>query len=223
MYSPQLGRYVRNADDVLALLEGMLLLPVQFRPALNTLYDDGADTFIECGAKQVLSDIVPECLPKAARAVPGLTGRAQAGSAQQLVETVTTKPVHGPQPRPAAKQPAPTAPAPPERDVAEPLTPAPPPPEASHNGSADGLPAESVLRDEIRAVYAEILQYPADVIEDDVALEAELGVSSLKQTQAFVRLLDKFELSTPSSDVRIFDYRTVADISTLLRQLADAR
>jgi acyl carrier protein len=61
------------------------------------------------------------------------------------------------------------------------------------------------------------------VIEEGAELEADLGVSSLKHTQAFVRLLDLFGLPTPGPEIRVFSYRTVGQVAELLQRLATPR
>ncbi|MYU21131.1 acyltransferase domain-containing protein [Streptomyces sp. SID8352] len=93
VYSPQLQRMMAGPDDVRKLLAGTLVLPVRYREALHALYDDGARLFVECGARQVLTDLVPQCLPRAAEAVPLLTGRAQAQLVAQLARTLAAE--HG--------------------------------------------------------------------------------------------------------------------------------
>jgi len=217
LYSPQMERYLQDADDVRALLKGLLVLPVRFRQALTTLHGEGVDTFIECGAKQVLGDVVPQCLPSSARAVPLLTGRTQARSFKDLAESLAHGADRPAQPKatamPARLLPEATAPAPPAVLSAEP----------AQKAKGRGLPEEPVLRDAVRAVYAELLEYPADVVEDDMELENELGVSSLKQTQAVTRLLDIYDLPTPGPEITVYGYRTVAEVASLLRKLGAAR
>lgn len=78
VHSPQLGRDIVSAGDARDLFAGTLVLPVRFRESLRRLYDEGVRTFVECGGKQVLSGLVPECLPSRAVTVPVLTGRVQA-------------------------------------------------------------------------------------------------------------------------------------------------
>ncbi|MGC5016822.1 acyltransferase domain-containing protein [Streptosporangium sp. DT93] len=196
VYSPQLGRVLRGVDDVRELLAGLLVLPVGFRQALRDLYDDGCDTFVECGARTVLSDLVTATLPPAARVVPLLPGRAAAHDLPGTIAALAT-------PLPAGPEVAETA------EVAA----APPP-------VATGLPPGQELVEEIRRMYADVLQYPLDVVTAQVELEAELGVSSVMQTQVFVRLLDRYGLPTPTADVRVFSYRTVEQVAELLRRLA---
>ncbi|MFI6317848.1 acyltransferase domain-containing protein [Nonomuraea sp. NPDC050556] len=184
VHSPQLGRDIASADDARELLAGTLVLPVRFRESLRRLYDEGVRTFVECGGKQVLSGLVPECLPSRAVTVPMLTGKVQARMLAAALPGVTT-------------------------------VQAPP--------VADGLPPEAELRDRVRLAYAEALRFPAEMVEDDTELEADLGVSSLQRTNVFVQLLDLFDLPTPRERIPAGRVRTVADMAGLLRELAAAR
>jgi [acyl-carrier-protein] S-malonyltransferase len=189
IYSPQLGRYLRTRTDIRELLDGLLVLPVGFREALMNLYDEGTETFIECGARSVVSDLVTAALPVGARAVSLLPDRAAALQVRERVASLL----------PAAAHP----PVPAEETAV--------------------LPARDELVVRIRQVYADVLQYPVDVIEEDAELEADLGVSSLRHTQAFVKLLDLFSLPTPEAEIRVFSYRTVGQIAGLLQQLAQQK
>ncbi|MGC0417890.1 acyltransferase domain-containing protein [Embleya sp. AB8] len=217
LYSPQLRRFVRSADDVRELLNGLLVLPVGFRTALHTLYDEGIETFLECGARQVLSDLVPTVLPAAARAIPLLPGRAQALRFRDTLDGLAR--------RAGAPGPVPLSPAEPVTTTppAAPQTPPPVPASPVVPATAVGgkLPGRDELLARIRQVYADELQYPLDVFEDDaVELEGELGVSSLKQTQIFVKLLDAFALPTPTAEARPTACRTVPEVADLLTRLA---
>ncbi|MDI5979859.1 acyltransferase domain-containing protein [Amycolatopsis magusensis] len=203
VYSPQLGRYVRTRTEVRELLDGLLVRPVGFREALTTLYDEGIETFVECGARTVASALVAAVLPASVRTVSLLPDRSTAGRVREraaaLLPGAAVAGHHGEEavaeagPAPSAGEPVPVAAALPPRD-------------------------DLVAR--VRQVYAEVLQYPVDVVEEEVDLEADLGVSSLKHTQVFVRLLDLFGLPTPGPEVRVFSFRTVGQVAGLLQQLA---
>lgn len=194
VYSPQLGRYPRTRADVRELLDGLLVRPVGFRAALTALYDEGIETFAECGARTVASDLVTATLPAGVRAVSLLPDRTSARHVHERVaELLPNSPAAGLN----------------GHEIMANLTPVPP-----------VLPARDELVARIRQVYAEVLQYPVDVIEEGVELEADLGVSSLKHTQAFVRLLDLFGLPTPGAEIRVFSYRTVGQVAELLQRLA---
>ncbi|TCO45907.1 acyltransferase domain-containing protein [Actinocrispum wychmicini] len=222
VYSPQLGRTLATADDARELLAGTLVLPVRFRETLRTLYDDGARVFVECGARQVLSELVPHNLPAAASAVPLLIGRAQAHAVPRLLKSLAAE-------HPASWQTAsllvvPAALDNPQLSLDD-LKPNAPDPVAVPGPAeaSDDLPAEPELRDQIRHAYADVLRFPVEMVEDDTELEGELGISSLQRTNVFVRLLDTYGLPTPAEEVQVFTYRTVADMAGLLRDLAARR
>lgn len=203
VYSPQLGRYPRSRVDVRELLDGLLVRPVGFREALTALYDEGIETFAECGARTMASDLVTAALPAGVRAVPLLPDRTTAGQVRERVaELLPDAPAAGLN----------------GRETMTSLVPAPP--TVRLPVATVVLPARDELVARIRQVYAEVLQYPVAVIEEDAELEADLGVSSLKHTQAFVRLLDLFGLPTPGAEIRVFSYRTVGQVAGLLQQLA---
>jgi len=209
VYSPQLGRYLQTRTDIRELLDGLLVLPVGFREALMNLYDEGAETFIECGARIVLRDLVIAALPAGARAVSLLPDRTAALQVRERVASLLSD-------APAADLDS--------REIKSSMVPVPttvdPPVPAAETTSLAVLPARDELVTRIRQVYADVLQYPVEVIEEGAELEADLGVSSLKHTQAFVKLLDLFSLPTPGAEIRVFSYRTVGQIAGLLQQLA---
>jgi [acyl-carrier-protein] S-malonyltransferase len=209
VYSPQLGRYLRTRTDIRELLDGLLVLPVGFREALMNLYDEGTETFIECGARTVLSDLVTAALPAGARAVSLLPDRAAALQVRERVASLLPD-------APAADLDSRGI----RANMVPVLTAAHPSVPAAETTSLAALPARDELVARIRQVYADVLQYPVEVIAEGAELEADLGVSSLKHTQAFVKLLDLFSLPTPGAEIRVFSYRTVGQIAGLLQQLA---
>jgi acyl transferase domain-containing protein len=274
LYSPQLGRYVVTAGDVRELIEGLLVLPVRFYGALTALFGDGMDTFVEVGAKHVVSDVVSVCLPASARAVPVLPRRMTWPALEELIASLVANPGHVRSPVPTGgtlvSQEVPTTrravpagegrsldvPAPVPVSVPAPAVGSAAPARPGHKTSGgrgqkaeadprtalptavadepsspgprrqeadrSALPGEAELLVAVRQVYADVLQYPLDVIEDDVHLEAELGVSSLQQTQVVGRLLDQYRLQALPSGMRLISYRTVSEVAGLLRQLANA-
>ncbi|MER7854027.1 acyltransferase domain-containing protein [Streptomyces bacillaris] len=85
VYSPQLGRDISTSQDVRELIGATLITPVRFRTALRDLYDEGARVFVECGAKQVLTDLARAGIAPDVRCVPLLSSRLAAEQlAQQL-------------------------------------------------------------------------------------------------------------------------------------------
>jgi acyl transferase domain-containing protein len=66
------------------------------------------------------------------------------------------------------------------------------------------------------ALYSEALEYPADVFQDDVELEAELGVDSVKQTELFARVALEFGLPERDAGFQLGSYRTLGQITDLI-------
>ncbi|ARF53151.1 acyltransferase domain-containing protein [Streptomyces gilvosporeus] len=242
VHSPLLERHVTRGEDVRDVLACHLVRPVRFGRALAALHRDGIDAFVECGARRVLTDLVAANLPADVRGVAALAQRTSRAELHDLVAELhgdgtadpdavvvppPLKPRPGPAPSPAVTEPRPSLPGRNAQTAApqhgEPAASAQPDdPSAAPPASTGGrLPGNGALLDELREVYASVLQYPAEVFTDDADLEAELGVSSIKQTEIFAQLLDRFELATPSSDVRVSSFRTLGKIAGLLRDLAD--
>ncbi|MET9297286.1 acyl carrier protein [Streptomyces sp. NPDC003077] len=53
------------------------------------------------------------------------------------------------------------------------------------------------LIDELKALYAQVLEYPPEVVTDDIDLEAELGVDSLQHQLVLARVAERRRLTLP--------------------------
>ena len=71
-------------------------------------------------------------------------------------------------------------------------------------GAQAGVTREEILRG-VRALYAEALEYPEDVLTEDAEFEAHLGVDSLKQTEMFNRLSKRYAIPAVPEDVTDID------------------
>jgi acyl transferase domain-containing protein len=94
----------------------------------------------------------------------------------------------------------------------------------SRNGAA--VAEAPASRDAVLAalveLYADALEYPREVLEDDVELEADLGVDSVKQTELLARAADLFGLPPQPSDFVIGDFPTLGHIAELVLQSSPA-
>ncbi|TQS28845.1 acyltransferase domain-containing protein [Microbispora sp. KK1-11] len=63
VYSPILGRFYSDADDLNVLLSRHLTVPVRFCAAVRALHARGSDSFLECGARGTLAGLVRAALP----------------------------------------------------------------------------------------------------------------------------------------------------------------
>src|SRR6056297_530213 len=58
--------------------------------------------------------------------------------------------------------------------------------------------------------------YPQEIVEMDADLEADLGIDSIKKAQLFGELREHFDV-TPSDDLSLDDFPTLADVRDYLR------
>ncbi|MFM9607519.1 acyltransferase domain-containing protein [Streptomyces niveiscabiei] len=230
LYSAILGRYF--ADDAHSTLAaGHLVRPTRFADAVRALHAEGAEVFVECGAKGVLSDLVTGIAP-GVRAVAPLRRRVGArefvAALGELVaegaasggtvptETATT----GPVPDAAAPGGAVSG-----KAALRPSTASPVSDSRSHPGAPDdpaSLPGHTELVGVLRDLYARALGYPPDVLTPGADLEADLGIDSIKQVELFSRALERYGRRLPPGGSRLTSYTTLDDLATLLRDLPTA-
>lgn len=206
VYSPILGRFYRDGDDLAELLALHLVTPVEFRTSVAALHATGARTFVEVGAGQVLTNLVAEAHPGVHTAAP-LAGRDEEAGLTAAAEALRP-PLSGTAPTVTVTPVAVAA----ERVVVVPelprttIAPAPAPAPASAPVDRDALARQ------VRTVYAEAMEYPEEIFTDDVLLEADLGVDSVKQTELLSRLGDRFGLGRPPAGLRVADYDTFGKV-----------
>jgi acyl carrier protein len=82
---------------------------------------------------------------------------------------------------------------------------------APAGAGAAGL-ARADLFAEMATTYAAALEYPVEVFTESVALEADLGIDSMKQTELFARAAERYGLPDPPPDFRLGDYDTMGKV-----------
>lgn len=91
-----------------------------------------------------------------------------------------------------------------------------PAPERSAPASSARPAAAPIPRDrlygEIVAIYAEAMEYPAEVFTEQVELEAELGIDSVRQTELLGRISERYQLPPRPDNFRMSDYRTMGQV-----------
>jgi acyl transferase domain-containing protein len=66
---------------------------------------------------------------------------------------------------------------------------------------------------ELVSLYATALEYPEEVFTEDVALEAELGVDSVKQAELIARVAERYDMPPRPEDFRLGDYDTLGKVT----------
>jgi len=91
--------------------------------------------------------------------------------------------------------------------------PAPATPQQARSNSAPAASTLLVSPDVIRALIAEKTGYPPDMLEDDMDLEGELGVDSIKQVEILSSLRDKYPSLPEVDPEHLADLRTIRKIA----------
>lgn len=206
VFSPILGRYYREQDDLGELLAAHLVTPVEFGAAITRAHDSGARIWVEVGGGRTLTNLVRARHPEVTVLTP------LHGAPDTLAETAhflggtTSTPTPAPAVPPTPATPAATAPVAPVAPVPAPVAPVP----------APDVPRTAIARDvieaRVRKLYADALEYPEEVFEHDAELEADLGIDSVKQTELMGRLGGLFELGPRPEGMRMSDYRTFGKV-----------
>jgi acyl transferase domain-containing protein len=186
VFSPILGRRYHDGDDLATLLGLHLSQPVLFRDTLSGLYAGGRRSFTELGAGETLTKLVRSAFPLASAV------NVLAESGHPVPETRTPQVVAIPAP----------AAAPTQETVEAPVLVA-----------AGSIPARREVFSQLRELYAEALEYPVEVLTEDAALEADLGVDSMRQTELLTKARRMFDLPAPAPGFRSTDLDTLAKVT----------
>ncbi|MEU4834423.1 acyltransferase domain-containing protein [Streptosporangium sp. NPDC023615] len=73
------------------------------------------------------------------------------------------------------------------------------------------------LGDDLRRLYADALEYPVEVFTDDVLLEAELGIDSVKQVELLTRVSERYGLPARSGSFRLDEVATMDKVIGYVR------
>jgi acyl transferase domain-containing protein/acyl carrier protein len=108
----------------------------------------------------------------------------------------------------------------PERSPAVPVEPEPlPVPAAVEPGPAAA--AEVDVEAEVLAVVADKTGYPADMLDLDLDLEADLGIDTVKQAEVFALIRERFGIERDDK-LKLRDYPTLAHVIGFVRDRAAA-
>ncbi|WP_192583691.1 acyltransferase domain-containing protein [Streptomyces albicerus] len=215
LWSPTLRRWVSEDDDPVESTIAKMTRPVHFRDSVVSLYSAGVDTFLECGAQEILAKLIHASLPMAEVVTP-LAKSAPLSRAD-------TRPANGGiRPEPAR----PLLPVP-DRDPSGARFSGPAKEKASPEFAAADGPAKAAdttqpaarredILAELQQMYGDYLGYPPELLGEDDRLEADLGVESLKQVSLLVRVGERYGIGSLRKDVRLLDYPTLGRIADMV-------
>ncbi|WP_046469705.1 acyltransferase domain-containing protein [Allosalinactinospora lopnorensis] len=249
VFSPILQRYYEPDDTLADLLAEHFTTPVKFADGLRRLHADGHRVFVEAGGHAALSKLVgrvladPEAPALSTLALAGgdrialdgtlaelrKAGLATAGSgaslAAQLAPGVSEEifdafwDAHGAEIIELVQDQLSTFQAT-AADEAEPQLAEPEP--SAAEAPAAALMDRDELFAEVRAMFAEALEYPEEVFTGEVLLEAELGIDSVKQVELLSRISQRYGLPPRQPGFSLADYDTMDKVvDFVLAQLGD--
>lgn len=70
---------------------------------------------------------------------------------------------------------------------------------------------EDSIEEKVLEIISEITKYPAEMLERDMEMEADLGIDTVKQATIFSLLYERFDIGKDQS-INISDYRTIGGI-----------
>jgi acyl transferase domain-containing protein len=231
VYSPILGRSYSDEDDLGARLAEHFVRPVDFAAGIRGAYDAGVRLFVECGARDALCKVtdavlkgeedmmtIPLLQPSAGEKISFAQAEALLRDrgllAQNLLDQFWAS--HGARIQGFIQeellaflntQVGALGEAAAARQEVEPV------PAVSAAAPVVVKKDREQLYQELVAFYAEALEYPEEVFTEDVALEAELGVDSVKQTELMARVSENYNLPPRPADFRLSDYPTMGQIA----------
>ncbi|MEU0663818.1 acyltransferase domain-containing protein [Streptomyces lavendulocolor] len=211
IYSPMLGGYLESECDLRRLVEIHLTKPVPFYDALLRLHRGGIRTFIEIGSRETLSSLVRASLPPGVTAMAALRGHTSKEELRGVLRALgrdSSANTHLTHPGSATESPTGKM-----KDPAAPVH------QYSAGEAGPSLISENIVT-EIRSIYASLLELPEELLVEDIDLEADLGIDSLKQIELFEHLRKKYNLNELPPDVRVTSYTTLSKIAELINGLA---
>ncbi len=227
VYSPILQRYYEPDEPLAHSLAEHFVLPVHFSDALRRLYADDVRVFVECGAQETLTKFVPKTLTSGGMLAMGTFVQTETGLRLHTTISTLRSWNHLPAVQPLADHgggdefdrfwdalgprvmefvrdefqrsrngaTVDSVPASPPRQPAAPA----PTSAAQSNGS---LTRDSISG-EVISLYASWLEYPEEVVTEEVDLEAELGVDSVKQVALMAKVRERYGIERPPDNFRL--------------------
>ncbi|MGW1892258.1 acyltransferase domain-containing protein [Streptomyces sp. NPDC002004] len=241
IWSTNLGHEVGD-EDPLEMTIDALTGPVRLLDTLRDLHGHGASVFVDCGARPVAGPLAESSLPGIRVYVPladpagpaaVLRSLASGAPASALVGPARSGESHGKKAKGKGKRkgkgklkdtrPSPTdaptcaAPTTPVHEAVTAATetfqtPGATPSEPSVS-AVPAVPDRQEILARLRTMYAEALEYPEEVLEDDADLEAALGVESLQQLALLRRTEDLYGVEGLRHNPRLLQLATLGRIA----------
>ncbi len=216
--------YPTDRDGILDVLGDQVSSPVQFIDCMETLYQGGGRTFIEVGPKRVLSTLAMEIFAGVDDVHISSLNHPRKGGLVSFNQALCALLAAGmaPNRHQTAERPAEKAQPALSLDVDESTV-----GDVRISGVESEPPEENIPVDQplevdpVRAYCVNLLSektgYPAEMLDLDLDLEADLGIDTVKQAELFAELREHYHLAR-REDLLLSDYNTLQKVIDFMKQ-----
>lgn len=191
--------YPTQHDEIIDLLASQVASPVQFIQGVETLYANGARTFVEVGPKRVLNALAVDILKGHADVTILATNHPRKGGAPSLHDALCGLLAAGY--LPAGSVDSSTC------DVSIPVEAGQAAPEAEVLATVDTAEIQTFVLN----LVSEKTGYPAEMLDPGLDLEADLGVDTVKQAELFAAVREHYSIPR-REELRLADYNTLQKV-----------
>jgi malonyl CoA-acyl carrier protein transacylase len=190
--------YPGGREEILDLLASQVASPVQFIKGVETLYENGARTFIEVGPKRVLNALATDILKNHAGVTVMATNHPRKGGAPSMHDALCGLLAAGYKPSSSIALAA---------GAAYPVEISQPAPAEKPLPACDTAEIQSFVLN----LVSEKTGYPAEMLDLGLDLEADLGIDTVKQAELFAAVREHYGIPR-REDLRLADYNTLQKV-----------
>lgn len=180
--------YPQQREEILDILAKQVASPVQFIKGMQTLYDQGARVFAEIGPKRVLNALAMDNLKGKADVMILATNHPREGAIVSFNKAICGLFAAGVGPK----------------DAPDPMA-------QSGAGISQSPVNESEIKQYVVGLVSEKTGYPADMLDLELDLEADLGVDTVKQAELFASVRSYYNIPR-RDDLRLSDCNTLTKV-----------
>jgi malonyl CoA-acyl carrier protein transacylase len=182
--------YPEKREEILDILASQVASPVQFIKGMQTLYAQGARVFAEIGPKRVLNALAMDNLKGKTDVMILATNHPREGAVVSFNKAICGLYAAGIGPK----------------DAPDPMAQA---------GAAAAAQSTGIDEGDIKlfvvGLVSEKTGYPADMLDLELDLEADLGVDTVKQAELFAAVRTHYHIPR-RDDLRLSDYNTLTKV-----------
>lgn len=190
--------YPTGREEILDMLASQVASPVQFIKGIETLYENGARTFVEVGPKRVLNALATDILKTRPDVTIMATNHPRKGGAPSLHDALCGLLAAGYVPTGSASF---------SREASLPVEINMPEPVVETSTVLDTAEIQSFVLN----LVSEKTGYPAEMLDLGLDLEADLGVDTVKQAELFAAVREHYGIPR-REDLRLADYNTLQKV-----------